>query len=60
MDGRGRRATSVGRWAPVLLYAIIVLGWLADAAAHPTAAEHLPLVLWTIPAPLLYLWRTRP
>jgi len=59
MDSKGRRTGFVGQWTPVLFYSIVVVGWFAEGASHPAAAEHLWLVLWTIPAPLLFLWQTR-
>jgi hypothetical protein len=59
MDSVGRRRSRLGRWAPVVLYAVVVLGWLADSLSHEAARERLWLVAWTLPAPALYLWRTR-
>ena len=59
MDSSGRRASLAGRWTPILLYSIIVIGWFAEGAAHAAAAGRLWLVLWAVPAPALYLWRTR-
>ena len=59
MESVRRRTDLLGRWAPILLYAIVVLGSFADGASHAAAVEHVWLVAWTIPAPLLFVWRTR-
>jgi hypothetical protein len=59
MESIGRRVGLLGRWTPIVLYAVIVLGWFADGASHTAAARLLWLVAWTIPAPVLFLWRTR-
>jgi hypothetical protein len=59
MESARRRKGFVGRWTPILLYAVIVLGWFAEAASHAVASEHHWLVALTLPAPLLFLWRTR-
>jgi hypothetical protein len=59
MRSVSRRQSWAARWAPIVLYAIIVLGWFAEGLSDQAAGEHLRLVVWTVPAPLLYLWRTR-
>jgi hypothetical protein len=59
MQSINRRQSRAGRWVPVGLYAIIVLGWVAEAVSDGAAAGHLRLAAWTLPAPALYLWRTR-
>ena len=59
MESLERRTGRFGRWTPILLYAIIVFGWFAEGVAHASARDHLWLILWTIPAPLFFLWRTR-
>jgi hypothetical protein len=59
MESVRRRTGLPGRWLPILFYTIIVLGWFLDGAAEATARDRLWLVVWTIPAPLLFLWRTR-
>jgi hypothetical protein len=59
MESIERRVGLLGRWSPIVLYAVIVLGWFAEGASHTAAARHLWLVAWTIPAPVLFLWRTR-
>ena len=57
MRSVSRRQSWAGRWVPIVLYAIIVLGWLAEGLSDQAVGEHLGLVLWTVPAPALYLWR---
>jgi hypothetical protein len=59
MRSDSRRQSRAGRWVPIVLYAIILLGWSAEGLGDQAAGEHLRLVAWTLPAPLLYLWRTR-
>ena len=54
-----RKESRLGRWAPVVLYALIVLGWLAEGLSHDAARQYTWLVVWTLPAPALYFWRTR-
>ncbi len=53
-----RRQSLVGRWAPVLFYAIVVLGWFGEGVSAG-AGPRLWLIVWTLPVPALYLWRTR-
>jgi hypothetical protein len=48
----------LGRWAPIVFYAIIVLGWFAEGVLVG-AYTRLWLVVWTLPVPAVYLWRTR-
>jgi hypothetical protein len=59
MKSVDRRESWPGRWAPILLYVLVALGWFAEGLSHDAARERLWLVVWTLPAPLLYLWRTR-
>ncbi|MBP7242486.1 hypothetical protein [Amaricoccus sp.] len=59
MDNVARRHGRPGRWTPLLLYAAVVLGWFADGLAVDAAHERLWLVVWALPAPLLFAWRTR-
>jgi hypothetical protein len=54
-----RRQSLAGRWVPLFLYAVVVLGWVAEGLSDQAAMVHLDLLVWTIPAPLLYLWRTQ-
>jgi hypothetical protein len=55
---RCRRRTRLGRWAPIALYALIVLGWFGQGV-ESGAQDRLWLVAWTLPVPAIYLWRTR-
>jgi hypothetical protein len=59
MESVDRRQSWIGRWAPIVLYAIIALGWFAEGLPHEAARDRLWLAWWTLPAPALYLWRTR-
>jgi hypothetical protein len=59
VESVGRRRSRIGRWGPLVLYAIIALGWFAEGLSHAAARERLWLAWWTLPAPALYLWRTR-
>lgn len=58
MNGRYRRQSVIGRWGPVLFYAIAVLGWFAEGLVAG-AGPRLALIAWTLPVPAIYLWRTR-
>lgn len=58
MNNRYRRQSVIGRWGPVLFYAIVVLGWFAEGVVAG-AGSRLWLVVWTLPGLALYLWRTR-
>jgi hypothetical protein len=40
------------------LYTVIVLGWIGEAVSSGTQ-ERLWLVVWALPIPTIYLWRTR-
>lgn len=51
------RETRLGRWAPATFYTLIVLSWLIEGVLAG-AGERLWLVLWSIPALGVYLWRT--
>lgn len=53
-----RREIPLGRWAPVVFYVLIVLSWFIEGMLAG-AGDRLWLVLWTLPALALYLWRTR-
>lgn len=53
-----RRLSWLGRWGPMALYAVIVLGWIGEAVSSG-AQERLWLVVWALPIPMIYLWRTR-
>ena len=53
-----RRQSRLGRWAPMALYAIILLGWFGDGVSSG-AQDRLWLVVWALPAPAVYLLRTR-
>ena len=59
MLSASRRQSRVGRWFPLFLYAIAVLGWVAEGLSDEAVYEYLGLVVWTLPAPVLYEWRTR-
>jgi hypothetical protein len=59
MQSINRRESRAGRWVPVCLYAIVVLGWVAEGSSDGVPPEYLRLAAWTLPAPLIYLWRTR-
>ena len=52
-----KRNTAVGRWMPVILYAVNVGGALATAVAVG-ATDLLYLATFPLPAVILYLWRT--
>nr|MBS0020903.1 hypothetical protein [Gammaproteobacteria bacterium] len=52
-----KRDTAWGRWIPVALYGVHVVGWAATAGAAG-ASELLYLALFTLPAIVLYVWRT--
>jgi hypothetical protein len=54
----GRRRSAVGRWAPLLFYGLIVLGWFGEGL-RAGAEDRLWLVVLTLPVPVIYLWRTR-
>jgi purine-cytosine permease-like protein len=58
MDRPRSRQSRIGRWAPLALYAFIVLGWFGVGMSSG-AQERLWLVVWALPAPATYLWRTR-
>jgi hypothetical protein len=53
-----RRERLIGRWTPVLLYGLIVAGWLVQGL-QAEAHDRLWLAILTLPAPALYVWRTR-
>jgi hypothetical protein len=40
------------------LYAVIVLGWFGEGVSSG-AQDRLWLVVWALPVPAIYLWRTR-
>ncbi len=52
-----KRDTAFGRWMPVILYSVNVVGSLATAIAVG-AAELLYLAVFPLPAVMLYVWRT--
>lgn len=54
-----RRETWLGRWIPVFLYALIVVSWFITGVLAGAEEDRLGLVLVTLPAMGLYLWRTR-
>ena len=57
LDSARKCATTLGHWAPVAFYVLIVVSWFADgvrAGAH----SRLWLIALTLPALGLYLWRT--
>jgi hypothetical protein len=58
MDRPRSRQSWLGRWAPMALYALIVLGWLGEGVSSG-AQDRLWLVVWALPVPAIYLWRTR-
>ena len=58
MQSRRSRQGLLGRWAPMALYALIVLGWFGEGMSSG-AHDRLWLVVWTLPVPAIYLWRTR-
>lgn len=58
MQSRRRRLSWLGRWGPMALYTVIVLGWIGEAVSSGTQ-ERLWLVVWALPIPTIYLWRTR-
>jgi hypothetical protein len=57
LDSVRKRATALGRWAPVAFYVLIVVSWFADGIRAETH-NRLWLVVLTLPALWLYLWRT--
>ncbi len=54
-----KRDTLFARWMPAILYAINIVGALATAIVVG-ATELLYLVVFALPAIILYMWRTRP
>ena len=55
---QSRRQSWLGRWGPMALYTVIVLGWIGEGASSG-AQDRLWLAFWTLPIPAIYLWRTR-
>lgn len=58
MNSVGKRQCAPGRWIPITFYGLIVLGWLGEGIAAQSF-DLLWLVIWTFPAPALYIWRLR-
>ena len=52
-----KRETAFGRWFPAILYLVDVGGALATCVAIG-AADLMSLALFTLPAVILYVWRT--
>lgn len=57
LDSVRKRATALGRWASVVFYVLIVVSWFA-VGVRAGIYERLWLVVLTLPALGLYLWRT--
>lgn len=53
-----RRETALGRWGPVIFYALIVATWFLDGL-RAGVGDRLWLVVVALPAVVLYVWRTR-
>jgi hypothetical protein len=52
-----KRAMALGRWAPAVFYVLIVVSWFANGV-RAEIHSRLWLVVLTLPALGLYLWRT--
>ena len=58
MTSPERRLSMTGRWAPMVFYGLIVLGWFGGGMRAAAYDRLWPIIL-TLPVPALYLSRTR-